>query len=477
MTAVFIYAFCNSQEIIQKNIESVLIWSKLEYIGIPYITTFILIISIHLRFGDADKPLSAAFYSLFLIPAVIMLCQWSYPVSSLFYRDFSAVFNENGFILSISPGPVYYLHIAHTIAGMVLSLVFFTGSLFKTSRKNRMPVYCMIFGMLIPSAAFILYNLSVFPNGLDPIPIALALVGPFFTAGLFPDRMIRELSSATRKFFENTFDPVLIFDKGNHLIDFNEPAAYVFKLNMGEKGKKSTRKLTVEDIFKGNSLINFELNEGGNIFRILSFPFDDIRGRQRGTIFMLNDITGITQAMEILENQAAVDGLTGLYNRKKWEELTSLNLRHSIRYNHPGSILMLDLDYFKSINDTYGHQGGDIVLKTAAGLMAEALREVDIQGRYGGDEFCVWLTETPPERAVVIAERIRSRIADVPVRFGKENISVTVSIGVYGMDSVGDIEVGEYIEKADKALYKAKENGRNCVYIGKLRNTPTETVL
>lgn len=167
-------------------------------------------------------------------------------------------------------------------------------------------------------------------------------------------------------------------------------------------------------------------------------------------------------AMTKLEMVSRVDGLTQLFNRSHWQSRLAEEFSRAARYGTPLSLIMFDLDHFKSINDTYGHLGGDAVLIQVARIVREAVRENDIPGRYGGEEFGVILVNTPKDGAMIVAERIRATIDSSPVSFEDGEIPASASLGVTTLlDGVTDSE--ELIADADAALYYGKENGRNQV--------------
>ena len=160
---------------------------------------------------------------------------------------------------------------------------------------------------------------------------------------------------------------------------------------------------------------------------------------------------------------AQVDGLTGLANRRHLMERLKQERDRAERYHTSLSVIILDLDKFKSFNDTYGHLQGDELLKAFSSMLNDQIRSADIAGRYGGEEFCVVLPNTSVKGALVIAERIRKVMADIkiPVGDGRPPAGRTVSIGV--AEFMGDESVEKILNAADSALYRAKEDGRNKV--------------
>jgi diguanylate cyclase (GGDEF)-like protein/PAS domain S-box-containing protein len=165
-----------------------------------------------------------------------------------------------------------------------------------------------------------------------------------------------------------------------------------------------------------------------------------------------------------VQQLAVTDSLTGLNNRRHLFVLAEHEFERAQRYANPLAIMMLDLDFFKRVNDTYGHAIGDHVLCMVAERCAGNLREVDILGRYGGEEFVVLLPETNLASASIVAERLCRLIGDEPIKTEKGPVSVTVSLGVAPLDDACE-SFDALLERADQALYAAKENGRNQVAV------------
>jgi len=166
---------------------------------------------------------------------------------------------------------------------------------------------------------------------------------------------------------------------------------------------------------------------------------------------------------EEAEVQARTDFLTGLFNRRHWVELVERELLRSMRYQRPLTLLMMDIDHFKLVNDTWGHRVGDQVLQQISNVIRETLRNVDIFGRIGGEEFAASLIETDELSAIAVAERLRAAVADaVVVLEGRARVGVTISIGVSGLNG-REIRFDHLMNEADQALYRAKQAGRNCV--------------
>jgi diguanylate cyclase (GGDEF)-like protein len=167
---------------------------------------------------------------------------------------------------------------------------------------------------------------------------------------------------------------------------------------------------------------------------------------------------------EDAKRMAVTDGLTRIYNHRFFQELFDKEFKRSDRYGTIFSLIMLDIDFFKRVNDTYGHLYGDEILKEISNIIKGCLRSMDIVARYGGEEFAILLPETDLDSAIQTAERIRRAIEDHGFyTTEREGVRVTASQGVTCYPSSDIKKRSDIVAKADAALYEAKESGRNCV--------------
>ena len=198
------------------------------------------------------------------------------------------------------------------------------------------------------------------------------------------------------------------------------------------------------------------IGKNGNTYYIEQniIPIKDENGEIISYMAVGNDIT----AKKEVERLSEIDKLTGIYNRRKLDEYMDLESQRANRYHQPLSFIMLDIDHFKHINDTYGHLVGDITLQTLAKILVDNLRKGDIVGRYGGEEFLIICPETNRDSAILLAEKLR--IAVEKYTF-EETKSMTISLGIAEFKENDTVKA--LFERTDKALYQAKHNGRNCV--------------
>jgi diguanylate cyclase (GGDEF)-like protein/PAS domain S-box-containing protein len=190
------------------------------------------------------------------------------------------------------------------------------------------------------------------------------------------------------------------------------------------------------------------------------------RGRRRAFAALVRDVGRDTRTEEEVLRLAAVDALTGAYNRREFTTMAEREALRAGRYQHPLSLLLLDLDDFSALNERYGTAAGDALLQAFADMCAHALRSVDIMGRWSAKEFIILLPETDSSGAMVIAERLRRRMTGLTVAAGEATVHATVSIGVAQFRQ-NDVAVDGPLARAAAALQDAKRGGRNRVAGGK----------
>ena len=166
-----------------------------------------------------------------------------------------------------------------------------------------------------------------------------------------------------------------------------------------------------------------------------------------------------------LTRQANFDFLTEVYSRRYFIEVAENEFVRSLRYRRPLSLIMMDIDHFKVVNDTFGHEVGDRVLFEVAQAIKKDLRQIDTMARFGGEEFIVLLPESNPEQARLAAEKIRLTIAELKIEGTNPGFRLTISLGVAGKAAEGVSSLSDLLRQADTALYAAKKAGRNCVRI------------
>ena len=199
-------------------------------------------------------------------------------------------------------------------------------------------------------------------------------------------------------------------------------------------------------------------------------PLTSINGQIEYVALLIYDVTQIAVshthlllANQKLEQLSRIDRLTGLNNRGHWEDELKREFARHQRYSTKLSLLMFDIDHFKKINDTYGHRVGDHVIQCLAQQVKDCIRNTDIAGRYGGEEFVVLLPNVDSAGASLLAERLCKRVAALEIMHNAQPITFTISLGVADVEGLSSHE--QLTEHADQALYESKRRGRGCVTV------------
>ena len=200
---------------------------------------------------------------------------------------------------------------------------------------------------------------------------------------------------------------------------------------------------------------------------VTMMPLSSSTGEVNHICLLIYDVTDVAVAQielnrsnKKLERLSQIDGLTSLYNRITWEGHLEREFKRCRRYSRSAAVVMFDIDHFKNINDTFGHQAGDEAIRQLSSTLRHQIRETDIAGRYGGEEFAVLLIDTPISNALVFCERLRRAIERILIHWEEKEIQFTISCGVADLTTEHSSGL-DWLKQADEALYYSKEHGRN----------------
>lgn len=310
-------------------------------------------------------------------------------------------------------------------------------------------------------------------------PVGVLSAGKDITAQAEADKLLREREKLYRAFFENNHAVMLLQDpRDGSIVDANPAASSFYGYSV-----EAMRKMNIADIDTLSGAETFQemaeaYHERRASFlsrhRLANSEIRDVetysgpilvQGRQL-IYSLVHDVTARIRLEREMERMATTDALTGADNRHQFFRRAEEELSRANRYRHPLTVLMLDVDYFKSINDAFGHQSGDAVLKALVAQVIYSLRETDVFGRLGGEEFAAILPETDLQGGLLVAERLREELQGLTVKEASGNtMHFTVSIGA-AERTESDASMEAIIRRADEALYRAKRMGRNRVEKG-----------
>ncbi len=479
-----IWAFCEALLYIDNSIEAKIRITQLQYVSICTIpANFFIFIW---RYVGWDSWLNRQAVNILYFACAIMLGLawtngWHGWVWAEMVRDDSGPFT----MLALTHGPAFWLWVIYSyLCIAVIFTVIFRAYLRSASLIRRQ--YRLLFvALLVPCIANLFYIYKLLPvANMDPTPISFCVTALLMGYSFVRHRMYDVMPVARDEVFFSLSDGIMVFDNQDRVAFINPAAEKILgRSNDDVVGKRITR-------FVDNDLLPEQTEKGAS--SEMTFPvmgeectFDlrvnrlaGAQGEPLGWLLVWRDITERKRLEDNLRYLAATDPLTGVYNRRHFMKIGTDEVARCRRYQKPMSLLMLDIDHFKMINDKYGHDVGDLVLQAVTSACRQTLRDIDTFGRIGGEEFAVIMPETDIQQAVTGAQRLRKAVMELKVQCFETRVNVTVSIGAACLTEQ-DQAIELILKKADQALYQAKNSGRNRVCLAadfNLEKTTAESI-
>jgi len=465
---IILYLFGYLLELTSTNAEEAYTGVKVLYVGASFVATFAFFfvadfcdIKIHPIFVKAP---------LVMLSFVMAITMATTKFHHLVYVDYSfdsTYFNN----LIFTPGPLYSVINTYPAACLVLAMVVLLFQLKKWKAKYRKQILVFIMCIAIPFMADGIYHISIV-TGINVYhiyftPISLAIMSLFLYLGVIRFNIFEIISMATVTAMEHIREGFILVDEQNNYLSSNPAAVKILpeitKLAKGESVFSVIYWPHELDAMKSEQIEFTTLDEGLKYFRASVSPVFSKNNALIAKIILIGEVTDSVNLMKELENAAYIDALTGIYNRKHFYELANADIERALRLNQSIYTAMLDLDFFKNVNDTYGHTAGDMVLKTTAGVIRQTIRTYDLLCRYGGEEFVLLITDLDAPEAFNLMERIRENMEITTTCYEGLEIRITCSIGLAKFIEADTLETS--IKKSDEALYVAKNSGRNLVKI------------
>jgi diguanylate cyclase (GGDEF)-like protein len=471
--AVSIYCFGYALEVSSNSLPDMMFWVRFQYWGIFLSAPAWLLFSLCLA-GEEKLITRKRIVVLFIVPVLYFMAAQTLGWLNLAHHnphlDTSGAFPT----FAYDRGLINTIGMAFMSLCLGTSTLLFTVMLLRSAPAFRTQAVIFWIGSMIPWCSALLYSSGVYPNHLDFTPLALSLCGLIYVLTFFKFRMLDIVPLAHDVIFDGMQDGVLVLDTSDRVIDLNPRLhAMLPSVSKTAVGASAYEVLApypaLLELLKGSSteaeVVMMSGLEAPRYYRGTLIPLLDRRKRSVGKILTLYDDTQVKQLLDQLERLATHDGLTGVCNRRYFNELAGKEIYRAQRYGKAISFIMLDVDHFKLINDTYGHAAGDAALKALAETIQGMLRQSDIIGRYGGEEFVILLPEIDPLTAVGIAEKLRSALEQMHIQYEEHALDLRASFGVTGVMPPEQVALNALQRYADRALYEAKETGRNRVCV------------
>lgn len=454
------------------SLEEMIFWNQFQYLGLPFISVLWLIVA--LLYTKVIYPLKSwMVLLLFLVPAVTFFIRLTNSWHHFFYTNWEIRYLFGYYSLYMERGFWYYVNITYTILCLLSTVIIYLLGYLKNQAgytKNHFMVF--LFASLFPLAGIILILLIFHERNIDYAALIMPISLLIISYGIWKYDFLEIRSLARESIFENNLVGMVILGPGQRIVDYNKAAEQFF-----EKLGITLGNYPIEHILQGDPELlevfnnkvsrnySLEINGEERFFEINSVPLGDSHYGSTRMLKSIRDVTKEKRMQDKLKIMATTDSLSGLCNRVEFMNLAQKEFAWATRQKEELSFLMMDLDHFKNINDTFGHAAGDEVIREVGRTMKTYFRKSDIVGRIGGEEFAVVLKNASLKEAIKTAERFRETVAGKKVVFGNQEITFTISIGVAAItddaDNISNIE--DIMKRADDALYRAKAMGRNCV--------------
>jgi diguanylate cyclase (GGDEF)-like protein len=472
MLGVAIYSLGYSISISRTTLEDVFQVIHFEYIGLAFIPTLLLLFALHFI---RRKPLPKALTVLLLvIPMITIIMVFTTP-SHQFHYIHPRLVNIGSFpVFAFDPGPWYKINSVWTELTIISAFLLLLVNAVRAPLKQKRQAITIAVGAFLPILSSLLYFLDLIPGKpgkIEPTSFSMAVTGVFFAFALFKLGLFELVPAARELALDSIRDGFLVLDRHEHVQDLNQaalrlPGAMDFRIGSPlPEGNSLVEQLTPL-LTKEVDQLDFSVelpDHSIQFYHAKAYPIQSTTRRNNGTAILIYDVTETVGLVKKLNQQANTDELTGIFNRRYLIQLGIQELKRARRDRTPLGIMMMDLDHFKYINDIHGHLAGDEVLRSTAQCFQSGLRDDDILGRYGGEEFVALLPGADLPAVIQIAERLRQQIGTLAIPFGEKNITVTASFGVHAFCSNQETSLDELFNIADQALYKAKSSGRNRV--------------
>jgi len=493
MVCIAIYAFSSAIQAGSPELGTNIIWAKISYLGYVWLTPLCLLFI--LAFTDQMNWIKApVMVVITTIPLLTLLLVWTNEFHGLIWSDYTRV-NRQPNVWIFEHGQWFLIFVAFQLCMYALSLIVLIRTCRRQQSQYRKQTMTVLVATLFPAVAGVLYSFKLSPiPGFNWMPTFTFFTGLIFTWSIYHYRLLDLVPVARDVLVEQMLDGVVVLDEQQRIIDINPSARKMIErgeeIKIGDPfstampdlftsltggcNRSNTQTLTFRGTSDDDRYIDVRLTLVGGL-----------RSGKHCSLLLLRDITRrktiedslnkanrelerrleeIQKLQNQLREESLRDPLTSLYNRRYLEDSLQREFAHAQREKYPVSIIMSDIDHFKRINDTYGHNVGDEVLQELSRMLVISFRTEDIICRYGGEEFIIVMPGTPAETALARAETFRQTLENSALPATGQSIHITLSAGIAVYPENGS-SVDEIIRLADQALYQAKTGGRNRVVV------------
>lgn len=479
-----IYCFGYAFSLTSTTLEQIQFWNVVQYIGLPFAPLFgLLLVMQYLGMIVSKRKLIV----LLIIPVLTLLFDATNPLHHLIYRSYELDPLLGAPYIYKEYGIWFVVHGIYLFSCLLAAFILLLSRWKETAISYRPQILALMCGQLVPMVTAFIYLMNLTPEGIDPVPMVIWISSALFLWSIHYSRMLSILPIAKETIFNSITDGVIVLDESRRLIEYNQACQNMLpalnRTMFGQRIETLWQQLSAEPFPHESQIVgavkDLHLTLDGKkfIYQVRTSAFTQ-GNKQTGLLIIFTNMTQLKLLQQQLERQAYYDELTDIYNRRAFFQKAEQAFTAAKNEQRPFTVILFDIDHFKKVNDTYGHQIGDQLLIHIATLLRTWQKPHTIYARYGGEEFVIALPGYTLAQGEAAADELRGQIEATPLLINQNAIAVTSSFGVStiaGSRAEEDAAVGEYtgawrkgewqqvLQYADEALYEAKRTGRNLV--------------
>ncbi|MED3797325.1 diguanylate cyclase [Lysinibacillus capsici] len=465
---IAVYCFASAFGLIATTLSAIKVWTAIQYVGMAFSTPLgLLFIMQYLGFHLTRKKIMA----LLAIPFISLIMVATNDIHHFHYRVFEIDPILGAPYIHQEIGIWYIIHGIFTFGCMFVSFLLVLIHWKETTKAYRQQLIALMCGQLIPMITAFIYLLGLTPQGVDPVPMVLWASSFLYLWSINSSRLFRVMPVAKDAIFHSINDGVIVLDESARLIEFNQACSKVFpqltRSMIGRDIRKTWLEVTGQPMpFTLEAVVNTQ-----DIEMVLSDHTYQVRVTElqhvnhgKGLLLIFTDITELKELQRQLEQLAFYDELTQIYNRRAFFQQCNQAYSEARESSSAFTVILMDIDHFKNVNDTYGHAIGDQLLVHVVKVCQSVLKKGELFARYGGEEFVLALKDSTLLEGQALANLLCNSVESQPLMTTEGAIRATISCGV-AEGTKGQETLYQLLNNADKALYAAKQAGRNRVHV------------
>ncbi|OZQ62409.1 diguanylate cyclase [Paenibacillus sp. VTT E-133280] len=464
-----IYCFGYAFSLTSTSLEQLRFWNIVQYAGMPFFPPLgLMFVMQYLGYKITRKRIIA----LLTMPCITFLINVTNESHHFYYRIYDIHSVLGAPYSEIEYGAWFAVHNIYIFCCMLAALLLLLSRWKETVSVYRSQLFALICGQLLPIMTAFLLFIGVTPDGIDPVPMVIWFSSVLYLWSITSSRMLSIMPIAKETIFNSMNDGVIVLNDTYQLIEYNQACKSMFseldRSTLGQPFDQVWYMLTDQSFPVQLDTISDKLNvtiHQGNYIYQLRISMLQQSNNNSGLLIIFTDITELHTLQQKLEHQAYFDDLTQIYNRRAFFQKSEQSLMKAKGELSSFVIILFDIDFFKKVNDTYGHQTGDQMLVHVAQICKAEMGEHILFARYGGEEFVLALPGYTLAEGENFANYLRFCIEQKPLVENEKLVTITSSFGVSVTTGAVEETIHQLLLKADEALYAAKRAGRNQVRV------------